>query len=96
MNNLALNFRLDRNGVCAEVLTMAQRELGAFVKAVTELFGAEQAELSADEWLHEIETSRTLPASVREWRRITLSVLARLAQRGHAITPLSAQLQPVG
>ena len=72
---------LDRDGTCSELLTMGQRELGAFFKAVTELFGTEQAELSAGDWLHEVEAHRSLPASTREWRLITMRVIARLADR---------------
>jgi hypothetical protein len=30
----------------AELMTMAERELGAFISAVTELFGSEQAKLA--------------------------------------------------
>jgi hypothetical protein len=36
-----------------ERLTLAERELSAFFRAVTDLFGAEQAELSAEDWLRE-------------------------------------------
>lgn len=80
------NHAIDRGGVCAELLTMAQRELSALYKAVTELFGAEQAELLAEAWLHEVESSRSLPASVREYRLITMKVMAHLADRcGHVL-----------
>jgi len=96
MNQLALNHRLDRDGVCSELVNMAQRELGAFFKAVTELFGAEQAELSAEDWLHEVEESRTLPGSPREWRRVTSRVIAQLANRVVTPIPAGVQLQPVG
>ncbi|MFZ0708045.1 MAG: hypothetical protein WAM71_20770, partial [Candidatus Korobacteraceae bacterium] len=64
----------------------------AFFKAVTELFGAEQAELSAEDWLHEVEESRALPASPREWRRVTASVIAQLAKQ--VVIPISAGVQP--
>ena len=36
---------------------MAERELSAFMLAVTELFGPEQARLSAEDWLDESETN---------------------------------------
>jgi len=39
---------------CAEHITPAERELAAFVGVMTELFGTEQGELSAKDWLHEI------------------------------------------
>lgn len=34
---------------------MAERELAAFISAATELFGPEQARLSAEDWLEESE-----------------------------------------
>ena len=95
MEQLALNHRLDREGVCAELSNMAQRELAAFFRAATELFGAEQAELSAEDWLHEVEVGAALPASIREWRQVTVKVIARLAERcGYVIAATaSGQLQ---
>ncbi len=79
-------------------MRMAQRELAAFFQAVTELFGREQAELSAEDWLQEVEASGTLPASAREWRQITVKVIAQLAERysGSNMIPASAQIQPAG
>ena len=74
---------------CADLMTMAERELAAFFRAVTELFGSEQAEHSADDWLHELETVDGLPASTREWRLITARASTRLANRVNA-TSLSA------
>jgi hypothetical protein len=66
---------------CAEFMTIAERELGAFFSAVTELFGSEQAEHSAEDWLDELEAVDRLPASTREWRLITAKVATRLANR---------------
>ena len=60
---------------------MAERELSACFNTVTQLFGSEQAELSAEDWLHELIEIDGLPASAREWRLITTKVLARLASR---------------
>ena len=60
---------------------MAERELAAFLSSVTELFGAEQANLSAADWLDELEAINHLPASTREWRLISVNVSARLAGR---------------
>ncbi len=96
MDPLRLNHRLQHDHVCAELLDMAQRELTALFRAVTELFGTEQAELSAEGWLDEVEGRDTLPASAREWRQITVRVIAQLAERcGQVIAdPVSGQLQP--
>src|SRR3981189_3024400 len=38
----------------AKLMTMGERELGAFIRAVTELFGSEQARLAAEDWLDEL------------------------------------------
>jgi hypothetical protein len=69
------------NPNCADLMTMAEQELAAFFRAVTELFGSEQAKHSAEDWLHELETSNGLPASISEWRSITAKVATRLASR---------------
>ena len=60
---------------------MAERELSAFFTAVTELFGSEQAEVSAEDWLRELIACNDLPASAREWRTLTVSAAVRLAGR---------------
>jgi hypothetical protein len=75
-------------------MTMAERELSAFFDAVTELFGLEQAELSAEDWLQELIGIDGLPASAREWRLITARVSARLASRVNA-SSLSTEPQIV-
>jgi hypothetical protein len=80
------------NHPCPALMTMAERELSAFFNAVTELFGSEQAELSAQDWLHEMIQSDVLAASTREWRLITAKVSARLASRVIASSP-SNELQ---
>jgi len=57
---------------------MAERELGAFVSAVAELFGPEQARLAAEDWLEELMLMEELPGSTsHDWRRITVAVPAR-------------------
>ena len=77
MDELVLNRPL----MIHDLITMANRELSAFFSAVTELFGREQAEQSAEDWLEELTASRDLPASTREWRTLTVSAAARLASR---------------
>ncbi len=72
------------NSDCSDLTTMAERELSAFFGAVTELFGSEQAELSAEDWLHELVETDRVPASTTEWRLITAKVSTRLASRVHA------------
>jgi hypothetical protein len=71
---------------CDGVTTMAEQELAAFFSAVTELFGLELAELSAEDWLHALGAIDGLPSSAREWRRITLNICTRLAGRVNALS----------
>ena len=61
---------------------LAERELSAFIAAVTELFGAEQARLSAEDWLDESELMDSPPRSTsRDWLTATIAASARLASR---------------
>ena len=71
---------------CADLVTMAERELSAFIRAVTELFGSEQARLSAEDWLDELGSMDCLPGSTsRDWQSVTIAVLARLATSGERL-----------
>jgi hypothetical protein len=79
------------NPPCADLIAMAERELSAFFNAVTQSFGAEQAELSAEDWLQELIESDGLPASTHEWRLITAKVSTRLPGRVNA-SSLSTEL----
>ena len=45
---------MNHNSILGDLMKMAERELSAFMVAVTELFGAEQAPESADHWLLEL------------------------------------------
>ena len=61
---------------------LAERELSAFITAVTELFGADQARMSVEDWLEESELMDVSPRSThRDWRAITIAASARLANR---------------
>jgi len=73
---------------------MAEQELSAFFRAVTELFGSEQAEISAEDWLDELIAIDRLPASARDLRRITAQASTRLASRVGASSLLSAGCVP--
>ncbi len=75
-------------------MTMAERELSAFFNAVTQLFGSEQPEISAEDWLQELIEIDGLPTSSREWRLITAKASTRLANRV-SDSSLSAELQIV-
>jgi hypothetical protein len=73
-------------------MTMAGRELGAFLNAVTQLFGPEERELSAEDWLQELNRTERLPVSTREWRSITAKASTRLAGRVNR-SSLTTELQ---
>ena len=67
------------NPDCSDRATMAEQELSAFFTAVKDLYGPKQAELSAQDWLEELEASNGVPASAREWRLITNRITKQLA-----------------
>ena len=67
-----------------KLMTMAERELGAFISAVTELFGSEQARLAAEDWLDELALMELPGLTSRDWRSITIASSARLANRVNA------------
>lgn len=85
MNQLAINKRTTNlNPGCADLMTMAEQELTAFFRTVTELFGSEQAELATQDWLQELVAAECLPSSTRGWRQITLKASTQLAARVNA------------
>src|ERR1700694_4938093 len=56
--------------------------LGAFMRAVTELFGPEQARVAAEDWVDELEFVDIFPEQAgRDWRSVTIAAAARLAKR---------------
>jgi NAD(P)-dependent dehydrogenase (short-subunit alcohol dehydrogenase family) len=73
---------------------MAERELSAFFNAVKGVFGPEQPELSAEDWLHELTEIDGLPDSSREWRLITTRVSTRLASRVNASSLSTVLVRP--
>ena len=65
----------------------AEHELGSFVSAVAKLYGPEEARLSAQDWLEELELSDSPPSSPGEsWRAVTIAASIRLARRLSART----------
>jgi hypothetical protein len=73
------------NSICKEQTQMAEREFSAFISAVKELHGPEQAQLSAVDWLDESELMDSPPRSTsRDWRAVTIAASARLANRLNA------------
>lgn len=77
------------NSPCAGQIKLAERELASFIGAVKELFGPDQALLSALDWLHEHESMDSRPRSIHgDWRAVTIAASARLATR---LTPAHDQ-----
>jgi hypothetical protein len=66
----------------ADQMHLAERELASFIGAVTELFGPEEARLSAGDWLDQSElVDSPARATSRDWRAVTVAASARLASR---------------
>jgi hypothetical protein len=60
-------------------LILAEKELSAFICAVDQLFGAEQARQSALDWIEELERMDWPSGeSIPDWRRATVGASARL------------------
>ena len=66
----------------ADHMQVAEREFSAFIRAVTQLFGPEEAKLSVEDWLEESELmDGPLLSPDRNWRKVTIAASARLANR---------------
>jgi hypothetical protein len=91
--NLVACFESSKNlnSRSAGPMKAAEQELAAFFNAVKQLFGREQAELSAKDWLDELARIDGLSSSTRDWRLITVKASARLATRVNAAS-LSTEL----
>lgn len=90
MNSLAPYKSFDTsNPSCADFMTVVEQKLSASCNAVTDLFGSEQADLAAEDWLKVITTDG-LPTSTRDWGLFTAKVSTRLASRVTA-TSLSTE-----
>ena len=60
----------------------AARELSAFISAVEQKYGAEQAQAAAEDWLEELERLESpFPCDARNWRAVTIAASVRLAER---------------
>ena len=76
------------NPPCIDQLKLAERELSAFLAAVTALFGSEQSKLSAADWLDAF--NRILgpdQPTGQDWRAATIIASAQLACRLTAECP---------
>jgi hypothetical protein len=58
---------------------LAEKELSAFVHAVDQLFGTEQARRSGLAWIHEMEVMNWLDGeAIPNWRKATISASTQL------------------
>ena len=63
----------------AEQLASAEKEMSAFVTAVHQLFGAEQARQATETWMEELErTDWQSESPLIDWREVTIAAAARL------------------
>ena len=72
---------MNQHPTCADLIRAAERELAAFLCAVRESYGPEQAVFSAEDWLAEFESLDCSSEVGAEWRRITIAAAAQLADR---------------
>ena len=67
------------DSIYEEQTHLAERELSAFIRAVTELYDPKQAKISEKDSLDESELMDSPPLSTnREWRVVTIAASARL------------------
>jgi hypothetical protein len=77
-----MNGKTARSPADEDLMVIAERELGAFIRAVTELFGPEQARLATVDWVEEVESMEALPGPTRrEWGSVTVAASVQLARR---------------
>ena len=69
-------------GFSDRLLPRAEKELGAFARAVNRLFCSAHVRQSIENWVEEFE-SMDWPAgaAIPDWRRVTIMAAARLASR---------------
>lgn len=73
------------DSICEKQMYLAERELSSFLAAVTDLYGPEQARLSAEDWLDESALMESASRSeARHWRAVTIAASACLANRLNA------------
>ena len=85
------------DSIYEEQMQLAERELSSFIAAVTALYGLDQVELAAENWLNELERIDTPPRSEkRDWRAVTIAAATRLADRLNAKSTARLEVRPDG
>jgi hypothetical protein len=70
------------NSICTEQTQMAERELSAFISAVNQLFGPQQAQISALDWIDELDLMDSQSGfTSRAWRAVTIAASVNAAMR---------------
>src|SRR5580704_8507897 len=65
--------------LASDFLILAEKELSAFIRAVDQLLGAEQARQSALDWIEELgRIDWPSGESIPDWRRVTVGAIAQL------------------
>ena len=82
------SISLDREPIPpdAQCIVTAERELAAFYSAVLNMYGLEEAQKAAEDWMEALTMMDwSAEASPSCWRLVTKSAIARLASRitGH-------------
>jgi hypothetical protein len=66
----------------ADILNLAEKELTAYARAVSELFGAEHARQAVEDWIEELELTEWSQGNTGHvWRHVTVAAAVRLANR---------------
>ena len=69
-------------GFSDRLLPRAEKELGAFARAVNKLFSSAHVGQSIEDWVEEFESiDWPAGAAIPDWRRVTIAAAARLASR---------------
>lgn len=59
----------------------AERELSAFFRAITKLYGLEEARRASEDWLQQLEMLQSLSNTPRQFRLLTINASLKLAKR---------------
>jgi hypothetical protein len=79
MSNESIGVADQQRESMAQHLALAERELSAFITAVHQLFGADQASQAGDIWIEELERADwPSEAPVIDWRKVTIAAAGRL------------------
>ena len=82
MSNESVSVTDQEGKSMAQHLASDEREFSAFVTAVHQLFGPEQARYAADNWMGELEqTDWISETQAIDWRAVTIVAAARLVGR---------------